>query len=185
MRRNGSERRRPAAPRTPIRLDAWGRKESVADQAGKVSPAGILESLKREPPLWVARVLAEFYFQARIVTDQYSSGKRIVVADLSASVIIHIFSLAVVSYELTIRLPSRTASSFNRLSPAHTVPQSPQTWRRMKAEGCCPLRCNAAIAPGVPTSWPRGNSGHRRGCEFEATMPPQRTASSTVGSGCR
>jgi hypothetical protein len=82
-----------------------------------------------------------------------------VVAERSASVMIHILVPSRSSYAESRRNPASTDSSFSARSSSSRFPQSPRTCLRRNVTGISPDRVRASKAPGVATIRPRGNLG--------------------------
>lgn len=90
--------------------------------------------------------------------SQYSLGKSKVVTDRSASVMIHNRSRPT-SYADKILEPNLMAAMFSAVSPAQTVPKSPDSCRARCDAALMPCRSRRSSAPGVATMDPNGNSG--------------------------
>src|SRR6266571_4705913 len=85
---------------------------------------------------------AVLYCTIQLLTcDQYSLGSKIVVTLRSASVIIQIFSPALVVYADRMRNPCLTDNAFSRLASSETSPQSPFTCLSRNSRGSCSAFC--------------------------------------------
>src|SRR5437879_276276 len=87
--------------------------------------------------VYVHRLYIVISYDTIFCFDQYSLGSNRVVELRSASVIIQIFSPALVVYADTIRNPCSTENSFSCLSASGTSPQSPLTCRSRNSAGSC------------------------------------------------
>ncbi len=127
--------------------DVWGR--SV-----RICPTPILVSAHQRKK---ADAVGAGRRKKAVSLVQYSSGKRIVVAERSASVMTQILVPSASRYAERMRSPSLIANSFSALSSSSSSPQSPAACRTRKGRGVSWAPARASSAPGVATVWPRGN----------------------------